>query len=314
MRKKEYKTTRRQFIKSGLLLGTATILPTFPLKAQISTRKIQIISGFKNPHAISLDKVGNIYVADSGNYCIKKFSPQGAFLQKIGHPGSKESGLNFPQGVSVDENGDIYVMDTNNGRIAIFNENGDYLQSIGKIGGYPGAFYTPKSIKIKKGRIYAANTRNHTVYVFEKKSKQLINSYGLLGEDPSGLQPGSTEYRFRLPTDVFISDEEMIYVVDSKHGKIKVLDSDGRFQFSFGEIGSGLGQFNFPEGIALDTNNNIYVCDTLNNRLQKFSADGKFMDKIEQGFMSPSGIFIDDNNTLHVVDSGNNSVKIFKWS
>jgi DNA-binding beta-propeller fold protein YncE len=152
------------------------------------------------------------------------------------------------------------------------------------------------------------------VYVFDKKSKQLLNSYGLLGEDPPDLQPGSTEYRFRLPTDVFISDAEMIYVVDSKHGKIKVLDVDGRFQYSFGGIGSGLGQFNFPEGIALDSNNNIYICDTKNNRLQKFSADGKFMDKIEQGFLSPAGIFIDDNDTIYVVDSGNNAVKIFKWS
>lgn len=306
--------TRRQFIKTGVILGTATILPTLPLRAQVSTRKIQIISGFNNPGGISLDRTGNIYVADSGNYCIKKYSPHGKFLQKIGQPGGSGSGLNYPQGVSVDENGDIFVMDTNNGRIAIFNENGDYLQSIGKIGGYPGAFYTPKSIKIKQDRIYAANTRNHTIYVFDKKTKQLIDSFGLLGEDPPDLQPGSTEYRFRLPTDIYISDAGMIYIVDSKHGKIKVIDINGRFQYSFGENGSGLGQFNFPEGIALDNNNNIYVCDTKNNRLQKFSADGKFIDKIEQGFISPTGIFIDANNTLHVVDSGNNAVKIFKWS
>ncbi|MBD3290876.1 6-bladed beta-propeller [candidate division KSB1 bacterium] len=314
MRERANKTTRRQFIKSGLLFGTAAILPTFSLKAQATTRKIQIISGLKNPNGIAVDAHGNIYVADAGNYCIKKFSQQGTLVRKIGHPGSSGNGLNFPQGVCVDDNGDIYVMDTNNGRIAVFNEAGDFLQSIGTIGGYPGAFYTPKSIKIKGDRIYAANTRNHIVYVFDKKSKQLLNSYGLLGDDPPNLQQGSTEYRFRLPTDVCISDDEMMYVVDSKHGKIKVLDSKGRFQFSFGKNGSGLGEFNFPEGIALDSNQNIYVCDTMNNRLQKFSGDGQFMDKIEQGFSRPTGIYIDENNTLHVVDSGNDAVKIFKWS
>mgnify|MGYP005659845911 CR=1 FL=1 len=158
-----------------------------------------------------------------------------------------------------DENDDIYVMDSNNGRIAIFNPQGELKASIGTIGGYPGAFYTPKGIYLHDGKIYAANTRNHIVYVFDKVSRKLIASYGLLGEDPANLKKGSLEYRFRLPTDVAVTPDGIIYVVDSKHGIIKVLDSEGKYLFKFGGIGKGLGEFNFPEGIALDSQQNVYV-------------------------------------------------------
>lgn len=309
--------TRRQFLKSSLFLGATSVFSSYPvslLSSQKHQKKIQIISGFKNPYSVAVSQSGLIYVSDAGNYCIKVFDSNGNLVQKIGKPGSSGACLNFPQGIQVDQNGDLYVMDSNNGRIAIFNTNGEIINSIGSIGGYPGAFYTPKGIDLYNGKIYSANTRNHMVYVFDKTTQSLIASYGLLGEDPTDLKKGSLEYRFRLPTDLVVSRDGNIYVVDSKHGVIKVLDSRGRFRFKFGESGTGDGQFNFPEGITLDNNQNVYVCDTLNNRLQKFTPAGKFIDKIDQGFSKPTGICIDANDKLYVVDSGSNKLKIFYWS
>jgi len=306
--------TRRQFLKSSFILGAVTLLPPFEASATSSGRKIKIISGLKNPYGIALDHNGYIYVSDSGNYCIKKFSPEGSLVQTIGKPGSKETCLNFPQGVQVDMNGDIYVMDSNNGRIAIFSAPGHYIGSIGTIGGYPGAFYTPKGLYLHTdNKIYVANTRNHTIYIFDKNTHQLLSTYGSLGEDDPNLQQGGFNYRFRLPTNVAVAPNGNLYVVDSKHGMIKALDNNGRFLFKFGAAGTKNGQFNFPEGIALDSNQNVFVCDSLNNRIQKFTADGQFLDKIEQGFAKPAGICIDSDDTIYVVDAGNQAIKIFQW-
>lgn len=317
-KKDQLKITRRQFIKGSLFLGTTAVFSSYRatlVNSQTNKRRVQIISGLKNPYGVAVSQSGSIYVSDAGNYCIKIFNSEGELIKKIGKPGSKGSGLNFPQGVQVDDNGDIYVMDSNNGRIAIFNLNGELKGSIGTIGGYPGAFYTPKGIYLHNdGRIYAANTRNHTIYVFDKTTQKLLASYGLLGEDPAAIQKGSIEYRFRLPTDIALTPDGTIYIVDSKHGTIKVLDNEGRFLFKFGENGSDPGQFNSPEGIALDSNQNVYVCDTLNSRIQKFTSDGKFLDQENQGFEKPTGICIDVNDNLYIVDSANNVVKIFKWS
>ena len=316
--KKQPSITRRKFIKSSFVLGTSAALSSYPVKlfsSEISGTKIQIIPDLKNPYGIAVSRSGLIYIADSGNYCIKIFNSNGEFLKKIGGPGSKGTGLNFPQGIAVDDNGDIYVVDSNNGRIAIFNTGGELKGSIGTIGGYPGAFYTPKGIFLHRdGRIYVANTRNHIIYVFDKSTRKLLQSYGLLGEDPAGLKKGSMEYRFRLPTDIAIASNGNIYVLDSKHGKIKVLDNEGKFLFKFGENGSEIGQLNSPEGIVLDSKQDVYVCDTLNSRLQKFTADGKFLDDIDQGFAKPTGICIDANDKIYIADSANNVVKIFNWT
>lgn len=311
--------TRRQFMKGSLVIGATSFFSSYAttlLSSQNSSREIKVISGFKNPYDVAVDQSGFIYVTDAGNYCVKIFDQNFRFLRTIGKPGSNGAGLNFPQGIQVDDHGDVYVMDSNNGRIVILNQTGELKDSIGTIGGYPGAFYTPKGIYLHHdGRIYVANTRNHLVYVFDKQTHQLLASYGLLGEDPVDIEKGSTEYRFRLPTDVAVAPDGNIYVVDSKHGMIKVLDYEGRFLFRFGEIGSGPGQFNFPEGIAFDSRQNVYVCDALNHRVQKFTADGRFLAESEQSlFENPTGIFIDASDTLYVVDSAKNVVKIFNWS
>jgi len=313
------KINRRQFVKYSLSIGTAALLSSFPpllFSKQANQREIRLITELKNPYGVAVSPNGLIYVADSGNYCIKIFDLNSQLIRTIGKPGGDDACLNFPQGVAVDKNGTIYTMDSNNGRIAIFAGDGEYIGAIGSIGGYPGAFYTPKGIFIHdNGNIYAANTRNHTIYIFDSTTHKLLANYGLLGEDPANLRKGSLDYRFRLPTDVAVTSNGIMYVVDSKHGNIKVLDQDGGFLFKFGEIGTGMGQFNFPEGIALDSAQNIFVCDTLNSRIQKFTSDGKFLAESEKGlFEKPTGICIDKNDTLYVVDSAKNVVKIFNWS
>ncbi|MEE4312081.1 MAG: NHL repeat-containing protein [candidate division KSB1 bacterium] len=307
--------SRRQFIKNSLVLGSSVVLSSVPLKVFSQPKSTGILKGFNNPYGIAVGPDGLIHVSDSGNYCIKIFSRTGELLRQFGKPGSGGAHLNYPQGIAVDSSGDIYVMDSNNGRIAIFSSDGEFKNEIGTIGGYPGAFYTPKGILLGDDeRIYAANTRNHMIYAFDKKSRALIANYGILGEDPENIGPGSVDYRFRLPTDLVISPDGWMYVVDSKHGAVKVLDSNGQFLFKFGTNGSAPGQLNLPEGIAMDRSGILYVCDSLNSRVQRFTKDGTYLDEMSAGFVNPAGICLDADDTIYVVDSGQNIVKIFKWS
>ena len=43
---------------------------------------------FTFPHSLTVDKLGNIYVGDTGNKRIQKFSPNGTFLTSWGSEGS----------------------------------------------------------------------------------------------------------------------------------------------------------------------------------------------------------------------------------
>lgn len=310
--------SRRDFLKSSFAIGAAsaislsnsTLLFSSP---QSGFHQIFTIEGFIDPYSVAVNSAGLIYVTDAGGYCVKVFDQSGNLMQTIGKAGSSGQRLNYPQGIDIDANGDLYVVDSNNGRIAIFSADGKLKDSIGAVGGYPDAFYTPKGIFVGD-KIYACNTRNHRLSVFDRNSHQLIGSYGDLGDDPKDLSAGTLAYHFRLPTDVEVAADGKIYVVDSKHGEIKVLGQNGELLFRFGENGSGDGQLNLPEGITLDKVSNLYICDSMNGRIQKFDPQGQFLGSMNEGLKRPTSICIDKENKFYVVDAELKQVIQFEWT
>ena len=67
----------------------------------------------KNPYGLDVDEAsGDIYIADTGNSKIKKFSRFGEYLNSFGGEGTNDGEFLFPQGVALDSNNnDIYVAD-----------------------------------------------------------------------------------------------------------------------------------------------------------------------------------------------------------
>jgi DNA-binding beta-propeller fold protein YncE len=63
---------------------------------------------------------GTVYVADSGNDRIQRFSATGAFLGAWGSYGSGDGQFEWPSGVAVAPGGTVYVADTGNDRIQAF--------------------------------------------------------------------------------------------------------------------------------------------------------------------------------------------------
>lgn len=93
---------------------------------------------FYLPTDIALDKDGNIYVLDSGNHRVQKFSPEGRYLATFGRQGQGPGDLYFPQSLDVDEAGNIYISDPNNQRIQIFTPEGKEYRTIQLIKENPG--------------------------------------------------------------------------------------------------------------------------------------------------------------------------------
>ena len=67
------------------------------------------------------DRLGrDVYVADSGNHRVQRFSPSGTFIASSGTLGSANGQLNFPSGLAFGESDRLYVADTGNHRIQRF--------------------------------------------------------------------------------------------------------------------------------------------------------------------------------------------------
>jgi len=74
---------------------------------------------FFMPKGVYVDILKNIYVADTGNNRIQKFSYKGEYLTNIGLSG-EASVLNVPEDVVVKDDGTVYVADSLNGEVKVF--------------------------------------------------------------------------------------------------------------------------------------------------------------------------------------------------
>jgi DNA-binding beta-propeller fold protein YncE len=72
------------------------------------------------PAAVALDKEGNVYVADTDNHRIQKFTAEGKFITEWGEFGEAPGRLSVPSGIAVDASGNVYVSDNHNHRIQKF--------------------------------------------------------------------------------------------------------------------------------------------------------------------------------------------------
>ena len=123
------------------------------------------------------DPDGSVYVADTWNHRIQKFTSSGKFVTMWGFSGQAEKPDAFwgPRAVTVDANGRVYVVDTGNKRVVIFDSDGNYLTQFGTTGFDAGQFDEPVGIDVDQaGRVYVADTWNQRIQVFEPDEAGLL--------------------------------------------------------------------------------------------------------------------------------------------
>jgi len=83
---------------------------------------------FKTPHSLTVDSFGNIYVGDTGNKRIEKFSPNGTFVASWGSAGTNNGQFLGLHDVTVDPEGKfVYSLELNNHRVQKFDSNGRFI-------------------------------------------------------------------------------------------------------------------------------------------------------------------------------------------
>ena len=125
---------------------------------------------------------------------------------------------------------------------------------------------------------------------------------------------------FNRPSDVSVSPDGRIYVVDGVNNKIKIFDKNGKFASSFGTKGSKKSEFSFPLGIDIDRHGKVYIADSGNHRLQIFNRKGSFVAKIDLPDNNnvpadPTDVVVDeDRNRCYIVDNDNHYVLVYDLS
>ncbi|WP_244241805.1 6-bladed beta-propeller [Leptospira jelokensis] len=101
---------------------------------------------FRGPSSICFDKMGNLYVADSGNGRIQKFNTKQQFVLEI--TGLGNSKLINPSGITIEDQ-KIYVVDKDKLQVIVFDGDGNTLDTITKP-----EWKKPRNIRILDNQIF----------------------------------------------------------------------------------------------------------------------------------------------------------------
>jgi len=120
---------------------------------------------FFEPQAVTVDKTGNVYVADTGNHRIQKFKENGEFLLKWGRNGFASGQFDVPRGLAFTDQGILLVVDQNNHRVQEFKlDDGVFVRQWGVQGTGEGEFNAPQDIAVDSaGNIYMVELLNNRV-------------------------------------------------------------------------------------------------------------------------------------------------------
>lgn len=280
-------------------------------------------------YGVTTDSAGNIYVADSGNDRISKYTAAGVFIGWIGKIGSVsptggaagcssaalgtftpgwctggisdygagDGMMDWPARVVLDASGNLYVLDQNNSRINKYNSSGSFIGWIGNIATSP------------TGGAAGCNGA---------AAGTLTPGWCTGGTSTSGSGDGMLS---TASYGLALDSSGNIYVVDTYNDRINKYDSLGAFVGWIGNIdisptggaagcngaavgtftpgwckggaargGNSNGMLSQAEDMVFDSAGNFYVVDTNNTRINKYSSAGAPLGWIGTvGSVSPTG-------------------------
>ena len=80
---------------------------------------------FFNPYDIAVDKAGNMYILDAGNFRVQKFNSDGEFMLTFLRQGEGPGELLNPGHIQIDDDENIHVADSGSGTVQTFCSDGE---------------------------------------------------------------------------------------------------------------------------------------------------------------------------------------------
>ena len=196
----------------------------------------------KGPTGIEFDEDDNLYVVDSRNDRVQKFTKAGEYISGWGAQGGGPGEFDRPWGITVDGAGDVYVADWGNHRVQKFDAEGNHLLTFGGDG--LDVIKHPSAVAVdSEGDVYVVDWGNRRVQIFDPAGDVITALYG----DADGFSKAGI-YNINR-------DPESMKKLNASEGTMERLATFGR-----------------PLGIAIDEKDRVIVTDA-RGRLLVYAKD-----------------------------------------
>lgn len=299
-------------------------------------------AAFNLPEGVAVDGAGNVYVADSQNFTIRKVTADGIVTTLAGSAGVAGSAdgtgaaaqFANPTSLAVDSAGNVFVADRDNATIRKVTPAGVVTTFAGSAGmtghtdgtGAAARFDNPAGVAVDSaGNVYVADAFNAVI----RKITPAGAVTTLAGAGVGGTTDGTgAAARFSVVTGVTVDGAGNVYVADQFNHTIRkitpaavVTTLAGTASQAGADDGPGsAARFFGPTGVAADGNGNVYVTDattlrkiTPGGNVTTFAGSGMFGSADGTGtaaqFDSPAGAAVDRAGNLYVADEGNSTIR-----
>ncbi len=118
-----------------------------------------------SPAGLAVDGSGSLWVADSGNHRVQRFSPDGKLLACWGERGEGWGGLRYPTGVAATSQGYVFVADPQHRCVWKFSASGEPLARMDH--GSDGVrLVRPGRLAIDGDRLFVGDVGSGTIYEY----------------------------------------------------------------------------------------------------------------------------------------------------
>lgn len=168
------------------------------------------------PKGITATTGGNLWVADTGNNRLKKFSPTGSLINNIAGEGTEAGKVKEPTTIAMGPESSVWVADSGNNRIEEWSSSLTFLRQFGSEGNGNGQFQRPAALDIDSaGHVYVGDQNNDR-----------IQQFTATGEYESQLG-SSSQFAFSGPMGLATDNNGGLWVTDTDHNRLqRILTSE----------------------------------------------------------------------------------------
>lgn len=282
------------------------------------------------PIDVSADAAGNVFIADQGNYRIRRVDPARVIDSMAGM--SDDGGramaaqLFFPNSIAADAAGNVYIADTDIHRIRKITPDGtDMIVAGNGTGGFSGdggsaasaQLHYPAGVTVDStGNLFIADTANQRIRKVTPGG--IITTVAGTGGGGGGDGGPAVAAQIIDPGGVAVDGMGNLFIAETGASRIRKVDASGVIRTIAGD------QLAFPAAVAADAGGNVYIADSVNNQIRLitragiiktiagngksgFAGDGGPATEGEISY--PQAISLDNAGNLYIADTGNQRIR-----